>query len=50
MKATSILKIFIALSILSYNAATAQQSQKLRVMVLSDIEADPTTLSRSFAF
>src|SRR5690242_11506631 len=42
MKATTILKIFIAMATLSYNAVTAQQAQKLiRVIVLSDIEADP---------
>src|ERR1043165_8649973 len=41
MKAITTLKVFIALSIFSYDAATAQQSQKLIVIVLSDIEADP---------
>ncbi|HMG90368.1 MAG TPA: nucleoside hydrolase-like domain-containing protein [Chryseolinea sp.] len=41
MKATKILKIFIAMSILASNQVAAQQSQKPRVIVLSDIEADP---------
>jgi hypothetical protein len=41
MKATPILKIFIVMSIFSSYHVAAQQPQKPRVIVLTDIEADP---------
>ncbi|HEX6889992.1 MAG TPA: nucleoside hydrolase-like domain-containing protein [Chryseolinea sp.] len=41
MKTTTILTVFIAMFILTMNPVTAQQSQKQRVIVLTDIEADP---------